>query len=256
MASSFSGCTEQGPEVTDYFNGEYEAGDNTVLKVTSVNGQIKINSWEGDTVKLDAIKRSRFDREELEKVEIEVTEGDNEIKIEVKYLDPGDARVSVDMNIKVPDNIIVDYAKTSNGDIQISGTKGDTEASSSNGAIIIDGVDGYVKASTSNGGIDIKGTTGIDDLETSNGAINAEIFDFQKDVDIKTSNGGITVYINPSLDADIEMGTSNGKISVNDVTLALTSSEENYMKGTLGEGGDKLSIKTTNGNVNLNKLVA
>ena len=82
-----------------------------------------------------------------------------------------------------------------------------------------------------------------------------EILDFQEDIDIRTSNGGITVYINPSLNADIEMKTSNGKISVNDVTLAIESSKDNYLKGKLGDGGNKISITTSNGNVNLRKLV-
>ncbi|MDY6965619.1 MAG: hypothetical protein SVM80_06565, partial [Halobacteriota archaeon] len=182
LITSFSGCTGQGPEVTEHFNGEYDADDDTVLKVTTVNGQIEINCWEGDIVKLDAVKRSRFGKEELEEVKIEVIESDNEIEIQAKYPDSRAARVSVDMNIKVPDNVRVDYAKTSNGDVQISGTKGDTEASSSNGEIIIENVDGYVKASTSNGGIDITGTTGIDDLKISNGAINAQIFDFKDDI--------------------------------------------------------------------------
>ena len=86
IATSFSGCTGEGPEVTEEFNGEYEAGDDTVLRVTTVNGEIEINRWDGDTVVLNAIKKTRFGADEFEDVKIEVTEDDNEISIETKHL--------------------------------------------------------------------------------------------------------------------------------------------------------------------------
>ena len=57
---------------------------NDTLKVTNVNGQIEINAYDGDTVALEAVKKSRFGKEELDKVEIVVTESDNEIRIEAK----------------------------------------------------------------------------------------------------------------------------------------------------------------------------
>ena len=154
----------------------------------------------------------------------------------------------------MPQYVTVDSAKTSNGAVQISGTKGDVKATSSNGAIIIENVDGYVSATTSNGRIEVKGTTGIKDLTSSNLGIYAEVYDFQENISISTSNGGITVYINPSLNADISMTTSNGQISINGVTLNLTISEEKHKTGELGDGGNTLDIHTSNGNINLRKL--
>ena len=50
------------------------------------------------------------------------------------------------------------------------------------------------------------------------------------------------------------MMTSNGKISLNDLSLNLTLSEEKHKIGILGDGGRKLEISTSNGNINLNKL--
>ena len=252
LVVGLSGCV--GPQTTDYLNGEYEANENTVLKATTLNGQIEIYAWDGDNVSFNAVKKSSFGQEELDKVEINVIESENQIEIEAKYIGQRTTTPSVDMNIKVPRNVTIDSATTSNGAVQISGTKGNTSAHSSNGAIIIEDVDGYVKASTSNGNIDIQGTTGVDDLETSNGRIYAEIFDFKDDIDIRSSNGRITVYINPSLNADIEMTTSNGQISISGLSLNITISEEKHKVGKLGDGGNKLDIHTSNGNINLYKL--
>lgn len=252
IGSGLSGCLE--PRATEYFNEEYEANENTFLKATTLNGQIEINSWDGNTITINAIKKSVFGQEELDNVEINVIESNNQLEIEVEYIGQRATTPSVDMNIKVPQNVTVESVTTSNGAIQISGTKGDIIATSSNGAIVIENVDGYVSATTSNGRIEIKGTTGIKDLKSSNLGINAEVYDFKDNVSISTSNGGITIYINPSLNADIDMTTSNGQISISDLSLNLTISEEKHKFGKLGEGGNKLNILTSNGNINLYKL--
>jgi len=240
--------------VSKEFNAEYIANENTVLKVTNINGEIKINSWNSNNVSLHAVTKSYQGNDELEKISIDVVEINNVIDIETKFLGTGSVEASTDITIKVPTFITIDTVTTSNGEVQISGTKGNITAHSSNGAMIIEDIEGYVKVTSSNGKIEVKETTGIDDLHTSNGEIHAEIFDFKDDVNITSSNGRITVYINPSLNAELEMKTSNGEISVSGVTLTITLSEEKHMKGTLGEGGNKIFIQTSNGDIQLYKL--
>jgi DUF4097 and DUF4098 domain-containing protein YvlB len=251
VSVGFTGCIGQ---ASKDFNEEYETNENTVLKVANINGKVEIIRWDGNTVTLDAKISSYKGNDELEKIEINVIESDNVIDIETKYLGTGSVEVSTDMIIKVPTLVKVEMVTTSNGDVRISGIKGNTTVHSSNGAITITDVDGYVTAGSSNGDIEIIDTTGIADLDTSNGDIYAEIFSFKENITIDTSNGGISVYINPSLNADIEMKTSNGDISISDVLLDLTISEEDYKVGRLGEGGNKLDINTSNGNINLYKL--
>ena len=159
------------------------------------------------------------------------------------------------MNIKVPSYVIVDTVSTSNGAIDISDVKGDIVASTSNGGVFIDNVDGYVKASTSNGRIEIKDTEGVMDLTSSNLGINAEIFDFQEDIEISTSNGGITLYINPSLNADLDISTSNGYITIDDnLDLSMSVSEDKNKEGQLGDGGNNINIHTSNGNIKIYEL--
>jgi hypothetical protein len=248
----FSGCF--GPKTTEYFDEEYEVDENTVLNVATINGQIEINTYDGDTVIVNAVKKSSFGQEELDKIEINVFEGENELEIEVEYLGQRLTTPSVDMNIKIPEKVTVDSVTTSNGAIQISGVKGDVNAKSSNGAIIIEDVSGYISATTSNGRIEVKETTGIKDLKSSNLGIYAEVNNFKENITISTSNGGITVYLNPSLNANIEMSTSNGQITISGLSLNLTTSEEKYKVGKLGEGGNTIDIQTSNGNINLYKL--
>ena len=246
-----SGCFGQ---ATKEFNNEYESDENTILQITNINGPITITQWNGNTVVVDATLRSNIGESELDNIEIEVTENNNLINIVTNYLGSGSVQVSTDMNINAATYVTIDSVKTSNGDIKISGTKGDIIATSSNGAIYIDNVQGYVTATTSIGHIQITKTTGVKDITSSNMGINVEVFDYQKNITISTSNGEISVYINPSLNANIEMKTSNGQISIHDVTLNLTTLEEKHVIGELGNGGNKIDIHTSNGNINLRKL--
>lgn len=257
LIAIFSGCTapllEEGPEITESFYAEYEIVNNTVVNVENINGNIQINKWDGDRVVLDAVKKTRFGEDELDKVEIIATQDDTKLRIEVKHAVEW-ARVSVDIDIKVPDNVTVDYVRTSNGNVQISGVEGDVEASSSNGNVIVTYVNGYVKASTSNGNIEIRDTTGVQDLKTSNGAILAEISGTRDDVDITSLNGKITVYLNPAMNIDIKGSVSNGRISTDDLAMNLTTMKEHYIEGKLGDGGNKIFMSVSNGNINLDKL--
>ena len=84
--------------------------------------------------------------------------------------------------------------------------------------------------------------------------LNADIYDFQENISIITSNGRINLYINPSLNADIEIETSNGQIVTSGIILSLITNEEKHKVGTLGDGGNKITIKTSNGNINIYEL--
>jgi len=247
-----SGCF--GPNVTDYFNGSYAVSEQTILKLTNINGNVEITGWDGNNVTVNAVKKSSFGKEELDKIKIDVTSSENYLNIETIYTGLSTIQGSVDYNIKVPRTIHIESVTTSNGAIQIIDSLGDVKTLSSNGAIIINNVDGYVSAETSNGHIEVKGTAGIKDIHTSNGAIAVEIADFYDNVSIDTSNAGITVYLNPSLNATIDIRTSNSKINVEGISLNVELLEDTHVFGYLGSNGHRLDIHTSNANIHLMKL--
>jgi len=258
MVVGFSGCIDlvndkPGPEVRDYFEAEYHATNNTILSISNVNGAINVSSWDGDNITLNATKRSTYGYDDLEKADIIVSENNNEITIEIQHVKPIRSR-AVDLNVKIPNNVTVKSASSTNGPVQITNTKGDAVFTNTNGPIIAEGIDGYIKASTTNGNIDIKDTKGVDDLTTTNGGISAEIFDIKDDIDIQSTNGGITIYLNSSINASIEIITTNGDISVYDSIISITESSNKHLKGTIGDGEKKINVKTTNGGINVFRL--
>jgi len=252
LIGSLSGCV--GPEVIDYFNGEYPINAQTIVSVSNINGQIEITGWDSDNVSVYAVKKSTFGEEELHKANISVTNTGNHLEIITKYTGQKLIQTRVDYSIKVPYNTSIESLTTSNGEIQISNVKGDISASSSNGAIIIEDVNGIVSATTSNGHIEIRNTSGISDLRTSNAAITTEIQSIQDDINIETSNGAVTVYINPLMNATLEMTTSNAKVKLQGISLNISLLEDTHVIGTLGINSRKIDIHTSNANIYLNKL--
>lgn len=234
--TAFSGCIDTNMATEDV-EGEYSTNENTTLSVSNSNGYIKINTYEADTVKLDAEKRVSEDKkDELDKTEIQVTEENNDIFIKTIYEDPNKTQVTVNMDITVPEYVNVESVHSSNGDVTINN------------------VDGYVFASSSNGDVEVRGTTGISQVSSSNGDVTVEVFNYTEDISISSSNGKVVVYILTTLNATIDLQTSNGGASVSGVTLDKSKDDDKHIIGTLNGGGFKISISSSNGDVELRKL--
>ena len=243
--------------VTEEFQQSYDVAAGTVLTVDNQNGNIIVEGWNNDDVEVYAEKVTQFGQSELDKVSIDVTTG-NEMTVKTTYTNLfwfiSPPRVTVNYRIKVPADVSVERLETTNGDISLEGTTGDSTLISTNGNINVKDVDGSVDTETTNGGITIEDVTNVLGAETSNGAISVEIASLSSNVEIKTTNGAVTVYVNEDLDADISMSTTNGQITVHDVQLVLESSSATSVEGTMGDGGYELTIETSNGSIDLYKL--
>lgn len=126
---------------------------------------------------------------------------------------------------------------------------------SSNGKILVDGCERVTQIETSNASIEIKRTKEIGDIKTSNGKIEATVYKIREGgARIFTSNGSIYANIKSDLNINLEVETSNGKIEVKDLNLSLDILKETYLKGKLNNGGETLSIKTSNSNIYLSPI--
>jgi len=244
------GCNER-LAITEEFKETYEVESGTKLNVSNKNGGISISKWENSCVEVFAIKKTYLNEDELKKVEIIINRENDEFNIKTEYLTKN-PKVSVSYEIKVPFGILVNDILTSNGKISLQGTTGNSILKTSNGKIFVRNVDGIINAKTSNGKISILETKGIIQALTSNGKIEVELPDIiEQDIDISTSNGAIKIYLSPETNAELEMKTSNGKISLNDIKLVVSKISSTHVKGELGNGGNRINIRTSNGSINL-----
>jgi hypothetical protein len=293
-------CAKSAYEFQKEFKKTCDAKPGMKMSVFSRNGKIKIEKWDKDQVEIFAVICTNKSMEELDKIDIDVSIDEN-IIIETRYpgyktkktkekscdeedfsfRDPakkmvssgcGGVKASVDYEIKVPDYLVVSKVRTSNGKIELEGTKGpselvttngkievenvegDIEAHSTNGKIDIENANGFVSGRTTNGKIDVK-SEGVKNLTTTNGKIKAEIKKIKENIEIRTTNGSVKLHLPSSLNAVLELSVTNGEIDVDDIPLEIISKHKNkYIKGKIGKGGPEISVGTTNGKIKIRKL--
>ena len=145
---------------------------------------------------------------------------------------------------------------TSGGGIKIGETRGKVTAKTSGGSVTVDGASGDTYVSTSGGGITLKNIAGNIHASTSGGGIHAEfVGDIDSDCELKTSGGGITVLLSENIRADIDASTSGGSV-VSDfpVTVQVQGKlKSNKLAGKINGGGPLLLLKTSGGNIHINK---
>lgn len=149
---------------------------------------------------------------------------------------------------------------TSNGGVELTDVLGNVSFHTSNGSIHAGNVEGAFEASTSNGGVhvhlrDTQGGHAIK-LSTSNGAIDLQLDSpRQNDVIASTSNGSITVRLPGSLNASVHASTNSGGSVRSDFDILMRGEiSKHRIEGTIGGGGPRIDLSTSNGNIHLVKI--
>lgn len=143
-------------------------------------------------------------------------------------------RVSVALRVRVPDGV-------------------KTYARSTNGGVSVEGVTAEVNAATTNGDVRVRTASGIVNAVTTNGSITASLGAADSDAPLRftTTNGTVTVYAPPTLSADLDMSTTNGSVVVEMPVTVQGSLGRKAIRGTLGQGGRAVVVRSTNGDVSL-----
>lgn len=280
--SILAGCA--GPIVGGKFIGEYKetitkaipAENVKLLKVSEVNGSVKVNFDEVKTVRMKATKIIRALTDEKAKgfaneLVVKVESGTGTVDIHTEY-PPRIGKLFVgwvNYEITAPAGMRVE-AETTNGAIILGPGGGGGELDTTNGALTIDGVkSGHLKAETTNGGVKVTnsnvpmrveatngGVTVIDcagtvDAEATNGKITySSARPPMGDVSLKLVNGFIEAAVPTSSDLEIEASTVNGSVKT-DLPVKEKTHSRKSLNGTLNKGTHKMRMETVNGGVRL-----
>ncbi len=250
LLPAIGGCGRT--EVTEEFFQSYKVRSGTVLEIYNPNGEITVSGWDNEEVEISALKSSYHGREALDEVDIYIDIAET-MSIWTDHPD-NDRQVTVSYEIKVPEDLLVGVIECINGDIKLQDVGGNPVLLTSNGAITAHDVNGIVTALSSNGDLTVTGAKSLGALRTSNGDIEADLPSLHEDLEIRTSNGSIKLFIDPSLSADIEAETSNGTINLGNLEIETTLLEQTALRGSMNEGGHKVSLITSNGSIKLDRL--
>jgi DUF4097 and DUF4098 domain-containing protein YvlB len=242
------------------------------IHIDDKNGRLTVDAWPRHDVRIQITRVVRAkDRETAEAVmkelqsEIEV----NGSRIDVQSRFPrrvesigimdlfGRKNTTMQINyyVQVPEESDL-WLQTTNGEVHVQGTSGHLEARTTNGAVEVTNVKGNLTLQTTNGEVTVKNVTGQASAHTTNGSVVAELrrLPVSGAVDLQTTNGNVEAYFDRDLKADLDASTTNGHVSIEFPVTANVKRGSRTFHGTIQGGGAKITIQTTNGNVEVRRI--
>lgn len=198
------------------------------------NGGITVRGWDGEDIlvrsRVEAVAPSAADARQIASEVRVVTDGSR-----VRTEGPRTGRRehwSVSFEIWVPRRLDLDL-RTTNGGVHVADVSGTIEFAATNGGVTLSALSGDVRGST------------------TNGALRVELAGARwegRGMDVRSTNGGVTVSVPEGYSAELEAGTTNGGVQV-DFPVTVQGRLGRRLTATLGEGGAPIRVATTNGGV-------
>jgi DUF4097 and DUF4098 domain-containing protein YvlB len=202
------------------------------------NGGIAVKGWERSEIlvryRLQTYAPTQAEADNLAS-QIRVTTTSGQIRAEGPEQN-GEARWDVGYEIFVPRQSNLSL-QTRNGGISLSNVRGQIDFQAGNGGVSLKSLGGKVKGETVNGGLHVELTGSNWDGEG---------------LDVRTTNGGLSITVPDNYSAHLETGTVNGGLVVSP-SIAEVTRKTKQLSLDLGSGGTNLRIHTTNGGVSLKR---
>jgi hypothetical protein len=248
------------------WDGRVEAG--RWMHVFNVNGSVDFAPSADNQVHLVAEKRSNG--RQMDDIHFEVVQVGGNVTIcaiwnnSSRCEDGGteslrrnqnrDNNSSVKITVKVPRNVRVG-AHSVNGGVSVRDVGMEVRASTVNGGVAVRNASGPVRATTVNGGVDVNTAAGPVTATTVNGNVDARMASLQGDDDMnfKTVNGSVSIYVPSQFDANFRFDTVSGSID-SDFPMTLTGRwGPRHASGRIGNGGRDIKASAVNGSIELRK---
>lgn len=201
------------------------------------NGGIRVTGSDETAIRVRATVRARA-RSEAEaqqlasQVQIRTAEG--EVRATGPQTRGDDRQWSVSYQVFTPRRIDLELQSV-NGGVNVEDVQGRLAVSTVNGGITLDEVAGDVRGSTTNGGISVR-------LAGDRWA--------GEGLDLRTTNGGITLRVPSRYSAHLVARTVNGGLST-DLPLTVRGRVGKQVEGDIGGGGAPVRLATTNGGIRI-----
>jgi hypothetical protein len=157
-----------GPEQTERFSRKLRLGRDGRVSVSNIAGDIVVTTGSGDEVSIEAVKRTRGDRDELAGVRIVVDELPGRVEVRTDHesnrsRDRRGDHVSVDYTVVVPAGAGVDLHSVS-GNVKVTGARGAVRAESVSGDVVAADTPRIEVAKSVSGNVTVSGVSTDGDL--------------------------------------------------------------------------------------------
>jgi hypothetical protein len=234
-------------EESQHFDQTFSASGRTRISLENVNGDVHIEAWDQEEVRVQAEKFASS-QELLDELEIEINASQDSVHVDTHYphhhsffdwFSFGESgHYRVEYTLTVPRGAELDSIDLVNGDLVVIGVQGGMEAELVNGDIIAEDIGGDLR------------------LSTVNGSIRPE-FEHMENVeriDLESVNGRIELILPSGANASVRVETLNGRLR-NDFGLEVH--KHKYVgadiRGEIGSGDVDITIETVNGGIEIRR---
>jgi hypothetical protein len=203
-----------------------------------MNGGVAVHGWDKSGVLVRARVTARAATEGEAKAiadQVVLHIGGGEVRAAGPELGD-DVSWDVSFQVFVPHNASVS-ARTFNGGIAFSDINGTVRFEALNGGVSLDRLGGSVVGSTTNGGIAVR--------------LAGDRWDGEM-LDVRTTNGGVSMKVPANYSARLEVATSHGGFDV-DASIATLERRQKTLSTDIGGGGALVRATTVNGGVSIRR---
>lgn len=235
-------------EVREEFHQSFPLAANGSVSLSNLSGRVKINTWERNEVKIDAVKRADT-QQHLNDAKIVVENTADRISIRTKYPNRGwddedndhgrnccNHTASVDYQLTVPAGASLDAVKLVSGDLEIKGVGGEVHASSISGDVRAEGLRGRAEISSVSGNVQVTYAGVTDRLR------------------LNSVSGDLVAVLPANASASVSANTVSGDIS-NEFGLPVEHGQYvgHHLTGTIGGGQGRIDLHTVSGEIRVKR---
>lgn len=244
--------------VVEEFAFEIEVRQQSRFRLEGVNGNIDVAGVPGAQVaeiwgerkvtSSDATDARAY----LSQLEVRVTDGEEALFVRtVQPKESHGRNFEVTYHVRIPCcwNVVLSNA---NGNVVIDSLQQGASVAIANGNIFVGEVRGTVGVTAVNGNITFEALQGNALAALTNGSIKGDVLlPAGGTCDMSTVNGGIDLGIPNTTSADFSAELTNGSITVIGLSVQNATTSSRSVRGRLGNGDGKITLRTVNGNIRL-----
>lgn len=224
-------------EARDEWTRQYDLDAGGTVEIRNPNGTISVRAGDTAGVGVRAVRIVRAGTDEAAQSALKEFTISESVSPDRLVIDAGGEGFGISIglsrqaqfDVTVPKGVHV-VLRSSNGNVTAAGLSGRLDATSTNGTVTATDVSGPVQAGTTNGAVRLELAA------VAEGGVSCE-----------TTNGAVSVTLPRTANAEIAARVSNGAIRTDGLELDITHQSRRQLDATLGAGGPRIRLETTNG---------
>ena len=244
------------PAVAGQWSKTYSVSGRPELWVSTGDGNVRLDVWDQPRIEAQIDTVGYEIGKDFQVIE---SQSGNRVTIETKFpvarwgLHIG--QHSLTLTLKVPRESTLDI-HTGDGDVTVTGAKGDIRLRTGDGAIDGRDLDGRLVASSGDGRVNVEGRFDLLDLHTGDGSIEAAVkpgSGVASAWSVRTGDGSVTMRLPGDFRADVDAHTSDGRLTF-DLPITVSGRvNPSRIRGAINGGGGVLTVHTGDGSIRMDR---